>query len=124
MEPITSSVLIGFLKRLGENYTGKVAFYLLGGSALSLLGNPRETLDIDYTTDLSSENRKEFDDVIKQVASQLKLDVEPVPLEEFIPLPPNSDSRRRFIGQYGNIDVYVFDPYSIALSKIVRGFDF
>ena len=77
MEPITREVLTEFLRRLGQSYSGQVAFYLLGGSALSLLGNPRETLDIDYTTDL--ENQKEFDVVINQVARQLKLDVESVP---------------------------------------------
>ncbi len=123
MEPVTQRILTEFLKRLGQTYSGRVAFYLLGGSALSLLGNPRETLDIDYTTDLGLENQKEFDAVINQVASQLKLDVEAVPLGEFIPLPPDASSRRQFIGRYGNVDVYLFDLYSIALSKIARGFD-
>ena len=27
------------------------------------------------------------------------------------------------MGQFGNIEVFVFDPYSIALSKLARGFD-
>ncbi len=123
MEPITPAGLAEFLQRLSERYRGRVAFYLLGGSALALLGNPRKTLDIDYTTDLSPESQKEFDEVINQVAAQLKLDVESVPLVEFIPLPPEADTRRQFIGRYGNIDVYLFDLYSIALSKIARGFE-
>jgi hypothetical protein len=123
MEPVTAASLIEFFQRLGENYPGKVAFYLLGGSALCLLGNSRETVDIDYTTDLDFDNQKFLDEVIHLVASQLRLDVESVPLAEFIPLPPEADKRRFFIGRYGNIDVYVFDLYSIALSKIARGFD-
>jgi hypothetical protein len=123
MVPITQAVLIEFLQLLGQTYPGQAAVYLLGGSALSLLGNPRGTLDIDYTTDLGLEDQKEFDAVINQVASQLKLDVEIVPLEEFIPLPPNATNRRQFIGRYGSVDVYLFDLYSIALSKIARGFD-
>ncbi len=117
MELITREVLTEFLRRLGQSYSGQVAFYLLGGSALSLLGNPRETLDIDYTTDLELESQKEFDVIINQVASQLKLDVEAVPLGKFIPLPPDAANRRMFIGRYGNVDVYLFDLYSIASVK-------
>jgi hypothetical protein len=55
------------------------------------------------------------------VAAELKLDVEAVPLNEFIPLPPNANARAHFVAQYGNLEV--FDLYSIALSKIARGFE-
>ena len=51
------------------------------------------------------------------------MDAEPVPIERFIPLPPGSDKRQIHIGLFGNPDVYVADPYSIALSKLDRGFD-
>jgi hypothetical protein len=47
MEPVTSEVLHEFFQRLSERYPGGGEFYLLGGSALCLLGNPRETLDVD-----------------------------------------------------------------------------
>jgi hypothetical protein len=123
LEPLTSISLIEFLKNLGDKYPDKAKFFLLGGSALCLLGNPRETLDIDYTTGLSSEKGKDFECVIQEVAGQLKLDVESVPLAEFIPLAPDSFERHKFLGRYGNIDVYIFDLYSIALSKLARGFD-
>jgi hypothetical protein len=113
MEPISRTSIIEFLNRLGGQFPSTASFYLLGGSALCFLGSPRETLDIDYTTDLD----------IHQLASQLKLDVESVPIGEFIPLPPDATARRRFIGRFGNMDVYIFDLYSISLSKIARGFD-
>ncbi len=35
----------------------------------------------------------------------------------------DSDKRSIRIGQFGNLEVYVADPYSIALSKLDRGFD-
>ena len=44
-------------------------------------------------------------------------------LERFIPLPKGSDERSIRIGQFVNLEVYVADPYSIALSKLDRGFD-
>jgi hypothetical protein len=123
LEPVTSASLTEFLTRLGERSPEKTVFYILGGSALSLLGNPRKTLDIDYTTDLKDHVRKDFERLVEQVASQLRLDVEAVPIAEFVPLPPDAVARRRYIGRFGNLDVYVFDLYTIALSKIARGFE-
>jgi hypothetical protein len=120
MEKITSQALEIFFARLGEKITQPVTFYLLGGSALCLLGSPRETLDVDYSAENVPAN---FDTVLKQVSRELQLDLEAVPLAEFIPLPPASESRRQFVGRYGQVDVYIFDLYSIALSKIARGFE-
>jgi hypothetical protein len=48
MEPINQTTITDFLKRLGESFPIKSSFYLLGGSALCLLGSPRQTVDIDY----------------------------------------------------------------------------
>jgi hypothetical protein len=58
-----------------------------------------------------------------QVAKETGIYAEPVPLERFIPLPAGSNDRTIFINKFGNLEVYVADPYSIALSKLERGFD-
>jgi hypothetical protein len=127
MEPVTSIVLQKFLKKLGEQFSRPIKFYLLGGSALCLLGSPRETLDVDYSLDPPSapENAGtgEIEQILRQLSSELRLDLDLVPLAEFIPLPPNAEKRHRFLGRYGQVDVYIFDLYSIALSKIARGFE-
>jgi hypothetical protein len=120
MEPVTSLALEQFLQKLGSRAERPTALYLLGGSALCLLGSPRETLDVDYTLDPKS---PDVEKLIAQVADESKLDLEFVPLAEFIPLPPESEQRRRFVGRYGQMDVFIFDLYSIALSKIARGFE-
>ncbi|MBN1666013.1 MAG: hypothetical protein JW862_02960 [Anaerolineales bacterium] len=123
MEPVTPHTLTEFLTRLGESYSNQATMYLLGGSALLLLGNPRQTLDIDYTTDLDPQRQQVLEDIMNQLAAQYRLDVEAVPIAEFIPLPPGAETRRRFVGRFGQIDVYLYDLYTIALSKIARGFD-
>jgi hypothetical protein len=120
MEPVTSLALKSFLRKLGERIPHPATLYLLGGSALCLLGSPRETLDVDYSLETGAQ---EIEEIINAVATELKMDLEAVPLAEFIPLPPDSGSRRRFIGHYGRLEVYIFDLYSIALSKIARGFE-
>jgi hypothetical protein len=123
MEPVTSIIIRNFLQRLGEVYPDPAEFYLLGGSALCLLGSPRETLDVDYTFELTRVRVQDFQSALDKLGIELKLDLESVPLGEFIPLPPDAHQRRRLVGRFGNLDVYIFDLYSIALSKIARGFE-
>ncbi|MCI0520527.1 MAG: DUF6036 family nucleotidyltransferase [Chloroflexi bacterium] len=120
MENITSRALTDFFERLGDLVSFPTTLYLLGGSAMHLLGSPRETLDIDYALGSAP---ADIQKTIDQLASDLKLDLELAPLGEFIPLPPEAETRRRLIGRYGLLEVYLFDLYSIALSKIARGFE-
>ena len=121
MEPIDADVVRTFLARLGEIQVEPVSLMLLGGSALLLLGNPRTTLDIDYVGD--DLRPTDFQTIIDQVATELHLHADPVPIEHFVPLPPESESRRVFIARFGTVDAFVIDPYVIALSKLDRGFD-
>ena len=78
-----------FVERLSETYTKPVSLYLLGGSALSFLGSPRRTIDIDCTIGVQS---KELEEAIGNTAFELELEVEIVPIEEFIPLPEGNEN--------------------------------
>jgi len=49
------------------------------------------------------------------------LAVDAVPIEQFVPIPPDSAGRDRLIGQFGPVTVFVLDPYVMALSKLDRG---
>ena len=120
MERVTADLLKQFLQKLGERLDRHTSFYLVGGSALTLLGSPRETIDVDYSVEAPS---RKFESVLSKLSVELRIDLERVPLEEFIPLPAQAEKRHRLVGQYGKVDVYIFDPYSIALSKLDRGFD-
>ncbi len=61
--------------------------------------------------------------MLAELAAEMRLDLDEVPLAEFIPLPPAAYERRQSVGRFGQLEVYIFDPYSIALSKIARGFE-
>jgi hypothetical protein len=109
------------LQTLGERLPSKSQLILVGGGALALLGSPRPTIDIDFVGD--DVNPSKLHRSILEIARELNIDIEPVPIERFVPLPEGSDNRKIYVGQFGNINVYVADPYSIALSKLDRGFD-
>jgi len=123
LEPVTPNTLKQFLTRLGERYTEPATLYLLGGSALLLLGNLRQTLDIDYMTDLNPQQQQWLETIMNELAVEYQLDIEEVPIAEFVPLPAGAETRRKFIGRFGQIKVYLFDLYTIAISKIARGFE-
>ncbi|MFW6135966.1 MAG: DUF6036 family nucleotidyltransferase [Chloroflexota bacterium] len=123
MEPVTAAALQEFLRRLGERLHSQADLYLLGGSALCLLGNPRTTVDVDYTFETGMETAARFEATVAELAADMEIDAEAVPIAEFVPLPPQAYERRRLVGRYGPLTVYIFDVYTIALSKIARGFE-
>lgn len=109
------------LQNLGARVPPGSKLTLVGGSALALLGNSRLTIDIDFWGD--DIHPSPLHQSILQIARELKIYAEPVPLERFVPLPQGSEERAIRIGQFGNLEIYVADPYSIALSKLDRGAD-
>ena len=68
-------------------------------------------------------NPNDLHRTIMRIARELNILVEPVPIERFVPLPEGSEERSVHIGKFGNLEVFVADPYTIALSKLDRGFD-
>ncbi|MBK7779669.1 MAG: hypothetical protein IPJ58_02555 [Ardenticatenia bacterium] len=110
-----------FLNGLGQRQTEPEILVLLGGSALLLLGSQRTTLDIDYVGDDLVQTA--FQDTIHEVATELELYADPVPIAHFVPIPADSKTRQLFVDRYGKVDVFVIDPYVIALSKLDRGID-
>ena len=121
MEPIAPHQINAFLKELGDRCPFPTTLVLLGGSALCLLGSNRPTLDVDYVGD--DLHKDELQRIIEQVAQELRILVDAVPIAQFVPMPTDADDRRLLIGRFGSIEVYVLDPVTIALSKLDRGFD-
>jgi hypothetical protein len=115
------SRLVELLQIIGSTVPPASKITLVGGCALSLLGSSRPTIDIDFLGDDVHPN--DFHRALLQLASELNIYMEAVPLDRFIPLPDGSESRAIHIGQFDNLEVFIADPYSIALSKVDRGFD-
>ena len=122
MGGIASREIQQFLQRLGDVYQEPARLFLIGGGALCMLGHTRRTMDIDFSLSLS-EQTKSLRDLMHDIADELGLELEVITLEEFVPVPVNASHRHQFIGQFGVIEVYVYDPYTIALSKLARGFE-
>lgn len=120
---LNDEVIRSFLEQLSKYISRPTSLFLLGGSALCLIGNQRTTLDLDYVGEDLPPQHTELQILIHDVATQFDIDIEAVPIERFIPLPNGYESRHVFIAQFEKLSVFLFDPRSIALSKVARGFE-
>ena len=92
--------------------------YLTGGAALVHSGiRPGQTLDIDIQVTVDPAN---LTTQIAQLKHKLNINIEFASPSDFIPLPAQWDVRSQFIKRYDQVDVFYFDWYSIALSKMQR----
>ena len=110
-----------FLKELGGRYHRPGRVYLVGGTTLVFEGYRQQTLDIDIASEVAPEDHSAFIQVVRELKETLDVNVEEVSPGDFIPLPGGYVDRREFIGRFGELNVFHFDLYSTALSKIERG---
>lgn len=110
-----------FLQQLGRIFSRRGRLYLVGGTTLVYEGLRAQTLDIDITFVIANEDHSRFVQVVRELKESLSLNIEEASPAEFIPLPTGYEARSEFIGRYGQLDVFHFDLYSTALSKIERG---
>ena len=109
-----------FLTELGRRFRQAGRLYLVGGAAMVHAGirpgSSATTQDIDV--EVASGDMYQ---VIGQLKQQLNINIEFASPGDFIPLPRQWQQLSHYVGRYGKVDVFYFDFYSIALSKIERG---
>ena len=79
---VDRNTILSFIKKVNERYRKPGKIYLLGRSALTMLGNSRRTLDIDFYF----EDGNNLSKVIQEIADEVHLYVDIVPITEFIPV--------------------------------------
>ncbi len=119
-QPASRERIEFFLQRLGERFRYPARIYLVGGSTLVYERFRQQSLDVDITFSVANEHHGELLRAIKDLKHQLSINVEEASPADFIPLPGGFAERAVYVGRYGQLDVFHFDLYSIALSKIER----
>ena len=122
-ENITRADLERFAHLLGARIEKPADVFLVGGAALLFLGSGRATEDVDYVGNDLSDNENILQRHIDDLARETKLNIEAVAFSFFVPALSDSAARHRLIGRFGLIQLWVFDPVAIALSKLDRGFE-
>jgi hypothetical protein len=110
-----------FLARLGREFHSAGRVYLVGDTALVHADLRHETPTIDLSFDVPPVRQGAFLRSVQRVSELMQVDVREESPAESVPLPAGAAGRARPVGRYGLLDVFYFDPYSIALAKIDQG---
>lgn len=107
-------------RELGRVVPEGTRMYLTGGATAVLEGWRATTVDVDvrFEPDSDAALRR-----IAELKEELSLNVELASPLDFLPPLPEWRERSRFRFREGNLEVFDFDPYSQALSKLQRGFE-
>lgn len=116
--PVDRQRIEQFLKRLDAEAHAPARVYLVGGTALVHMGLRARTLDVYLA--LESDAEGQILVAIRRLTHDLQINVELASPGDFIPLPAGWHDRAQWVGRYGQLDVFYFDPISLALSKIAR----
>ena len=107
-------------RELGRAVSPGTRMYLTGGATAVLEGWRASTVDIDVRFEPDSDDALTR---IRDLKNELSLNVELASPLDFLPPLPKWRERSRFRFGEGNLEVFDFDLYSQALSKLARGFD-
>lgn len=119
--PVDRQRIADFLRQLGERYRGRGRVYLVGGTTLVYENIRTQTLDVDLAIEADPADETRLLQTIRELKDALAVNVEQVSPADFIPLPGGYRDRSEYVGRFGTLDVFHFDLYSTALSKVERG---
>jgi hypothetical protein len=107
-------------KELGRAVPAGTRMYLTGGATAVLEGWRQSTVDIDVRFEPDSDAALSR---ISEIKERLDVNVELASPLDFLPPLPGWQERSRFRFREGDLEVFDFDLYSQALSKLERGFE-
>lgn len=107
-------------RELGRVVPPGTRMYLTGGATAVLEGWRDSTVDIDVRFEPDSDAALTS---IRDLKEELSLNVELASPLDFLPPLSGWQERSRFRFREGDLEVFDFDPYSQALSKLERGFE-
>lgn len=108
------------LRALGRACRAPTRAYLTGGATAVLHGWRPSTVDVDL---VFVPDRDELLRAVKQLKDELRVNVELASPAHFIPELPGWEERSIFVTREGPLDVFHYDPYAQALSKVERDYD-
>lgn len=119
-EPADAERVRRLAAALGRVVSPGTRMYLTGGATAVLAGWRDSTVDIDVRFEPDSDEPLRR---ISELKEELSVNVELASPIDFLPELPGWRDRSRFLFREGNLEVFDFDLYSQALSKLERGLE-
>jgi len=122
--------LLQFFRRLLQKFKGSGNLYLIGETT-QLIEGWRSWIDkIEFTSDISPEDKSDFVISLERVSLELSLKIVDESPADVMPLPEGYQERMLPIENFGGLDfgsgtvrlkISHYDPYSVAFKSIARG---
>jgi hypothetical protein len=109
------------LRAIGSSFRHPGRLYLSGGDSLVWRGLRDFTHDVDVSYEIDSKHHDAWLRTIRELKDRLDVNIEEAHPGDFVPLPPGSADRAEAVGRYGQLEVYLLDPYAVALGTLGRG---
>jgi hypothetical protein len=118
-EPTSAESVRALMREFGRVARTPARVYLVGGSTAVIEGWRLSTVDIDLKLEPDDELLRH----LVALKERLNVNVELASPSDFLPELPGWRERSPFLFREGVIDVFHYDLYAQALSKLQRGFD-
>jgi hypothetical protein len=110
-----------FLSRLGAAAARSGRLSLVGETTHAFEGWRERTDRLACAVEVTARDRIALADAIREFQTETGVEVLEESPGDVIPLPAGYQTRARPVGRYGVLDVFHFDPYSVAFRLIARG---
>ncbi|MCK6481035.1 MAG: hypothetical protein HUU06_10720 [Planctomycetaceae bacterium] len=120
-EIVDADRLRGLLEEIGRTFRKPARLFLTGGETMVWRGLRASTMDVHFAFEVEPAHHDAWLQCLRGLKERLSVSLEEAGPGDFIPLPPGWEGRARHAGKFGSVDVYLFDPWSIALARIERG---
>jgi hypothetical protein len=118
---VTRDRIDELLRAIGSEFRHPCRLYLCGGDGLVWRGLRGFTRDVDISYEVDARHHDAWLRTIRELKDRLDINIEEAHPGDFVPLPPGSAERAESVGRYGQVEVFLLDPYAVALGKLGRG---
>lgn len=118
-KPADAATVRRLMRELGRISRGPGRIYLIGGASALLEGWRDATVDVDLKLDPEPPGIFE---AISRLKNELDVNVELVSPDQFLPLPPDWQSRSVFVVKHSEVEFFHYDFRVQALTKLARGY--
>lgn len=123
MEYVHPHTIASFLERVDTAFARPGRLYLIGETTQVAEGWRPWTDELECSADVAPDDRAAFDAAVHQAAQAMGIAVWQESPADVIPLPNGYEARARRVedAPCTHLEVYHFDPYSVAFRFIARG---
>jgi hypothetical protein len=118
---VSRSIVTQFLQGLADACRRPGRVFLAGETSQVYEGWRERTPCLEYSAESAPEDQEALLEAVRRLQAGLRIAIREETPGAVIPLPRGHETRARYAGRIGALEVYHFDPYSVAFRLVARG---